>query len=86
MQKTFQGKIVLRMFDGNKKELEKFVDEYNASRMRQSAHVITPVDRKIAADWKKGMTNAELARKYKMTQTLVQSRVRSVALDSLRNS
>lgn len=83
---TYQGVIILRMFENNKKKLEEFHEDYCNHRLIGRDRRITEHDRKIVADWKNGMTTRELSQKYKMTQSKIDSRISAVARYDLRNS
>lgn len=83
---TFQAGIIFRMLGEDEKKMQEFYEEYRQNYRHKTSWVIEPVDYKIVADWKKGMLGRELARKYKMTQSRIDSRIRTVGKYKLFNS
>lgn len=82
--KSYHGSIILRMLGDDMAKLEEFNDDYRNNYLRGRSYSITKQDLNLAYDWKKGMMSHELAKKYKMTQAKVDSRIRVVARQQLR--
>lgn len=82
--KHYQQEVLFRMFNQDEDKMQEFHEEYLQFRQRGYTARINEKDRKIANDWRSGMTTRELSQKYKMKQSLVDSRIKAVAKHYLR--
>lgn len=83
---TLQTAIVFRMLGEDVEKMKEFYEDYRSHYRHKTSWVIEPIDYKIVADWKKGMTGRELSQKYKMTQSRIDSRIRTVGKFALFNN
>lgn len=85
-QNHYLGAIILRMFNNDEKKMKEFHEDY-----KEHCHYFTPrrmpekVDFKIAEDYQKGLMQSELAKKYKMTHSKIDTRINRVARYNLMN-
>jgi Mor family transcriptional regulator len=83
---TLQTSIILRVFNNDEKKLREFYEEYLDHYLYPRVATIDQKDLAITRNWKSGFTNAELSKKYKMSHSRIESRLRAVARNLLWQS
>lgn len=82
LPKAFQSRIIERFYSG--KELASFVESYNEAKLRRNrSRTVNKTDLNILDDYRAGKLTSELARKYKMSISGINTSIRIAALSKI---